>query len=676
MSPLQEKLIQTARDQYQYKETEEFVELFKSTEDQETLRTYFKALRDGYERRDYVPPASRPPEKVEYDFEVPNTNLSTKTITQRMEKKLSSAEYNQFMQLSDAKQKLESSDFTPVMARLISQTLDKIDCTAHQLFYVFRSAAMQFGLTDSESSLMGIINKIYTEYKHHKDTEEWKLTNQKAELSNQVAEESNDKYTSWKDVALRVIKDKSLTKVFPFLNNLDLEDKNSVDILAHIVCIKVSKEKHLLLDPKTLKYTFEVRDSSEVITLISQQFQYKNPLCIISREIMDKDDNLRTVPVPKGELYDMHVMITQYTEIDLRAPVKYELALTDDQLGVKQSGVTRAKIDQVYSEDCDLWMRKAFGTYYEKIRCWVAHCLDFNKPLPVLSIIGPPNTGKSLLIGAVQEQIKDAEANLTPVSYHESGYNGALLSNPFIVADDGGLVVTPDNRELWKDRFKNYVTHSSWAVNPKYGGQTTLHGHLRCYCAFNKDKPHVRAMFNEKNDALGQRIYDVEILEDDAQAIVDMFDRLDVLGDNDQESRWLKNGHLTKHVAWLIAHKDKYPVPNGTGRWGNLSDYKFIGAVATSKTDQLILEFLEESLEDNAPFCRRHTDSGTKYIDVHIKTFMDAFKDKSRLANTSKQEGIDILKNLGASDTSSRMNGQVRTVWRFATKGTEYELDE
>lgn len=66
MSPLQEKLIATARKEYQYKDTEEFVELFKSTEDIEKLRSYFTALREGYERRDYVPPATLPPEKVQY----------------------------------------------------------------------------------------------------------------------------------------------------------------------------------------------------------------------------------------------------------------------------------------------------------------------------------------------------------------------------------------------------------------------------------------------------------------------------------------------------------------------------------------------------------------------------------------------------------------------------------
>lgn len=48
MSPLQNKLISTAREQYQFKDTEEFVELFKSTKDVDKLRGYFKALEDAY----------------------------------------------------------------------------------------------------------------------------------------------------------------------------------------------------------------------------------------------------------------------------------------------------------------------------------------------------------------------------------------------------------------------------------------------------------------------------------------------------------------------------------------------------------------------------------------------------------------------------------------------------
>lgn len=676
MSPLQEKLIATARKEYQYKDTEEFVELFKSTEDIEKLRSYFTALREGYERRDYVPPATLPPEKVQYEFEVPNAELSTKTLIQKMEKKLRSPEYNQFIKLKDAKLKLEQEDFNTVMPRLVSQTLDKLDCTAYQLFYIFRTAAMQFGLSDSDQVLMNLINKIYTEYRHHKDTEEWKQKNQAVEESNKVAEESNNKYAKWQDVAKRVVEDDSLTKVFPFLKNLDVNDEKSLEVLAHIVCIKISRDKHLLLDPKTLKYTYEVRDSSEVITLISQQFQYVNPLCITEREVIDKDGNIRTVPIPKTELYDMHIMITQYTEIDLRAPHKYELSLKDEQLGVKQSGVTRANITPVYSEKCDTWMRDAFGNNYEYIRCWVAHCLDFNKPLPILSIIGPPNTGKSLLINAIEEQIQDAEAHLSPIDHHESGYNGQLLSNPFVVADDGGLVVTPKNRELWKDRFKNYVTHTAWKVNPKYGGQTTLHGHIRCYCAFNRDKPHVRSMFNEKNEALGQRIYDVEIHEEKSDSITQMFLNEDVLGERDVSNKWLNNGHLTKHVAWLIHNKDKFPVPKGTGRWGNMTDYKFIGAVATSNTEQLILEFLSDCVDECSFYCRRQEVDLADNIVVLPKEFTQAFKESSGIRNVPKQSAIDILKNLGAVNKSVRVGESIKKAWVFPTKGTEFERTE
>jgi len=665
MTRIQEALIAEAKKSFLFDKTEEYIELIKSTDNNEKLKEIFTALEDAYKHRDYTPPALPPIEKEVFEFEVPSKKVSIASLLKKMEKELPAPVFNQFMRLKDGKLKLSPDEFPDVMRRLIHKTFLKTDCTAHEAFFAFEVPAMQFGLVQADSTLMELISNVYTEYKFKSETDKYNSECESKEKDNTLVEENEAKISSWKEAAERVLEDELMLEVFPWIEECSIDDDDIADKLARLTCIKVDKEKHLLLDINTLKYTFEARDREEATIYISQQAQYQNPLCILEVLKEDKDGDLVKKKVPKGEIYENHLTIAQFTSYDLRAPHKYEISRDREKVGILQSGVTLANIEPKFCEECNLWISLMTADKFDEVQAWIANSFNFSVPLPVLSLLGPPNTGKSLLMLAIQEQIKNPEAALTPVLYEESGFNGALLTNPFIVADDGGLFVTPENRDLWLDRFKRYVTNSAWSVNPKYGGQTTLSGHVRAYCAFNRDKPHIRSLFHAENEALGQRIFDVEVPEENLDQIVELFRTCDVLGDKDKDDRWLQEGKLTRHVAWLIQNRDKFPVLDGTGRWGNMTEYKFKGAVASTNGQQLMLEFLQNSVADNASYSRLREIRGVNYVLFDIRTLQEAFKMSSGDRKVTEKCFKDMFGSLGIENKVTSIEGKSMRVWRI-----------
>ena len=684
MDEIKQKIIAKIEKDFVFKQTQEYIGLVQSASDTDQIKNILSALEEAYKNKDYIAPALPPIKKEIFEFEVPSKKVSIVALLKTMEKNLRPAVFNKYMKLRDGKLKLNPEDFGDNLSKLIKDTFKVSDCTAYECYYAFEVPAMQFGLSDSSKALIELISSEYTEYRFAKDTEAYNKECEKKEATNKVVEEDNLKETEWEKVAKRVLEDESLTEAFPVIKEWSLLDEDITEKMARLCCIRVDAKRHLLLDTDTLKYTFEARDKEEAIIYMGEQHQYINPLCIIKEKKEDKDGDLVWRNLSDAELYKRHLTIAQFTNYDLRSPHKYEITRDCKRIGVNQSGVTRADIEPVFYEECDKWIRLMATDKYDEVLSWIAHSLDFSVPLPVLSLIGPPNTGKSLLFLAIQEQIKDAEAPLTPTEYHESGFNGALLTNPFIVADDGGIEVNTRNRNLWLDRFKRYVTHSSWSVNPKYGGQTTLHGHIRSYCAFNMDKPHIRSLFHLKNEALGQRIFDVEVDKENLDEIIKLFQEYDVLGEKDLEDRWLNNGKLTKHVSWLIKNRIDYPVPTGTGRWGNMVDYQFTGAIAATQSQQLMLEFLVNSVADQQTYCRIIDYKKSKHIMFSLRTLVDAYKMISGDRKTSEKDFKEMLVSIGANNCVIRMEGKTVRGWvipyakfvEVTSEGDEDEADE
>ena len=516
----------------------------------------------------------------------------------------------------------------------------------------------------NEEVLNEIITNVYKNYAHVDNLEAFVKTIQQSENIEEVketlellekaskAEPQKKSEDPWANLLLNVQKHPKLLKVFPHISKVTLDDINKArEELGSIMCIGIDDNRYVFLDPVTLQYSYCVPTVQAAHLTLAQSkkeySEYYNPGISHTAVVLDKDGNPTEKKRTKEDIFNTHVRQASKRIVDISAESGFDVSRDKGKLVIRESGLERLDVKPVFHEICDEWLKLLCGDQYDKVMIWVAHSTDFSKALPILSLIGAPNTGKTLLVKALSELFEHAEASITPDVLWDSDFSGELLSNPFVVADDGGFTVDSSNKDQWTDRLKQFISRSTWSVNPKYGKKVTLIGYLRGYFCFNHDKQHVRSLFTSRNEALGQRILDVEVPDVSRKRLKKMFDTLDVYGENDVKNKWLgQEGKLSEHLTHIIKNKRKYPLPSINGRWGNMEDYKFKGTITTSKDNQIILDFLCESIENGCSFCRR-TDEDNDLVVVKTAEFLSelkAYDNKGRFTRTSV---IEVLKPLG-----------------------------
>ena len=476
---------------------------------------------------------------------------------------------------------------------------------------------------------------------------------EKAKVIKPVYEKTDD---PWTNLLFRIQKDPEITEVFPYVKDIDPNDPAAREKLAGVMAISIDDNRHIFLDPKTLKYSYAVGSAQGAhVTLAQASTEYAefySAGIVHSYEHENAKGEIVEKKYNQTDMYSKHVRLAQKRILDLTAESGFAISRDKEKLVVRESGLELLDIKPTFHECCDQWLKLLSGSEYTNVVTWVAHSINFSRALPILSFVGSPNTGKSLLISAISKMFEHAEASITPDELFDSQFNGQIMSNPFVVADDGGLSVDWDTKEKYKDRLKQFITSNKWAVNPKFGKQTTLIGYLRCYCAFNQDKDHVRSLFDEKNPALGQRILHVNVPEINDKNLEQMFIDEDVYGEKSSENMWLgETGKLTQHLCWIINNKDKYALPALTGRWGNLTDYEYRGKLAANKDSQIILDFIKECIEEGGT---NHTSIKEDIAQIRLNPFLEALKDYDKKGRYSRTQISDVLKALGGEYKRSR----------------------
>lgn len=458
----------------------------------------------------------------------------------------------------------------------------------------------------------------------------------------------------WVDLLIRVQKNKELLSIFKHLKKIDptksLEEAE--EQLGSIMCIGIDDNRYVFLDPKTLEYSYCVGSVQAAHLTLAQSnkeyHEYFNPGILHNRTVTDSEGNVKEKKRTKDDIYTTHVRTANKRIVDITANCGFALSRDKGKLVVRESGLELVDVQAKHHQICEDWLRLLTGENYDNVVTWIAHSTDFGTAMPIISFIGAPNTGKSLLVKSLGELFEHAEASITPDTLFDEPFNGAILSNPFVVADDGGFTIDSTNKELWTDRLKQFLSRNSWSVNPKFGKQVSLIGYLRAYFAFNHDKQHIRSLFTTPNEALGQRILDVEVPVENNKKLSNMFRDLDVYGENNIENRWLgPKGKLTEHITHLIQNKDKYPLPSINGRWGNMVDYKFVGKLATTKDNQVVIDFLQESLENNCSFCPV-CDEDEDLVRVYSKEFLADLKEYDKKGRFTRNSVAEVMQSLGA----------------------------
>ena len=465
----------------------------------------------------------------------------------------------------------------------------------------------------------------------------------------------------WVDLLIRVQKNKELTRIFKHLKKIDptKDLTEAEEQLGSIMCIGIDDNRYVFLNPETLEYSYCVGSVQAAHLTLAQSnkkyHEYFNPGIIHTRTVTDSEGNVKEKKRTKEDIYTTHVRTANKRIVDITANCGFALSRDKGKLVVRESGLELVDVKATHHQICEDWLRLITGDEYEKVVTWIAHSTDFGTAMPILSIIGAPNTGKSLLVKALGELFEHSEASITPDTLFDEPFNGAILSNPFVVADDGGFTIDSTNKELWTDRLKQFLSRNSWSVNPKFGKQVSLIGYLRAYFAFNHDKQHVRSLFTTPNEALGQRVLDIEVPAENVKKLTNMFRDLDVYGENNIENRWLgPNGKLTEHITHLIQNKHKYPLPSINGRWGNMVGYKFVGKLATTKDNQVVIDFFQESLENRCSFCPV-CEEDPDIVRVYTQEFLAELKEYDKKGRFTRNTVAEVMQSLGASPSRNKL---------------------
>ena len=168
------------------------------------------------------------------------------------------------------------------------------------------------------------------------------------------------------------------------------------------------------------------------------------------------------------------------------------------------------------------------------------------EPTAALYIEGPPGCGKSLLAIACASVFGSAPTDYNKV---QGGFNGALLANPLLLADEG---ITVDNysEASAAEQFRSYVANTTHAINAKFAAPAELHGALRVVITANDEHglPFKKALGKDGIEAITSRVL---YLKADPQARA----YLTKLGGRRGIRDWISSnsqpGRFAEHILWL-----------------------------------------------------------------------------------------------------------------------------
>ena len=210
-------------------------------------------------------------------------------------------------------------------------------------------------------------------------------------------------------------------------------------------------------------------------------------------------------------------------------------------------------VQAVYHEEVNKWLIAICSTRDDRrsLQLWLAHAVDYTRPICALALIGASMTGKSLLIAGLSRCFTSGD-------YATGGdivqdFNVKLQNTPVVAADEGWSV-NQFNRQLLANRFRELVTNGRIEIQPKRIDKYTVHNYMRFLMVANNDDV-ITDLISLKNGlsetdikAIGQRILRIEVKN------YPYFE-------HNSSKGWIKqgpNGKLTEHIMWLSMNINKF----------------------------------------------------------------------------------------------------------------------
>jgi hypothetical protein len=268
---------------------------------------------------------------------------------------------------------------------------------------------------------------------------------------------------------------------------------------------------------------------------------------------------------PVAKILSEHLMVFDY--ICGRANLPGSV-LSVDETGqrVLSHGIfsLRTDIKPEFSKPVDKWLHALTGENYPAVTRWLAHSLDFTRPICAMSIVGPPSCGKGMLMRGLAECI----TTKTVADGHEivADYQYEIQRTPFLNIDEG----FPKKKfgHDAADNFRRWVGGGAITVNAKFQIPLKIQSPLRVILTANNHEV-VRAIAQgktlsiEDRDAIASRIFHWEAPRNAGQW-------LEAKGGFEHTAGWIDgddgspgNATVARHLLWLYKNR----TPAGKGRF-------------------------------------------------------------------------------------------------------------
>jgi hypothetical protein len=147
---------------------------------------------------------------------------------------------------------------------------------------------------------------------------------------------------------------------------------------------------------------------------------------------------------------------------------------------------------------------------YQAVLCWLKQARENVKagrrrPIPVLAIVGPRNSGKSLFLEIARVSLGGRSSSAYRALTRENGFNSEILGAELLTIDDEVASKDPRARSNLAQALKNVLFASSVRIEGKNKDAFNARPVHALAIALNDEPEHIRVL-PERDDSLGDKI--------------------------------------------------------------------------------------------------------------------------------------------------------------------------
>lgn len=266
---------------------------------------------------------------------------------------------------------------------------------------------------------------------------------------------------------------------------------------------------------------------------------------------------------PTAKIISDHLTPVDYVEGRANLPGSI-LARSDTGQLVLTHSIYSIRPDLVptYNELIDEWLHALTGNNYSSVINWIAHALDFTRPICAMSVVGPPSCGKGMMIQGLAECI--TSKSIVPGDELVSDYQYEIQRSPFLVIDEG-FPKAKFGRDA-ADNFRRWVGGGSITVNAKFQVPLKVQSPMRVLIAANNNDvirtiTQGRTLSIEDRDAIAMRIFHWVAEPSSGRWLSERGGFEFTKGWIDSPDGAPGTAALARHFLWL--HKMRTPAPPG-----------------------------------------------------------------------------------------------------------------